>query len=184
MDLEILTAVNFLLYLMTNNLYYIFLTKKQLYLYRNNLMKILLIRCQRSWNILFPYENSSTRFIKIDRNIDNAILEAAKAANINSYLIKKFYPKKLFLYIDPNEVTYLTHNVSCIAILYEKHKNSDAWSPNNKQEIYTKYNRNIFCLHSKNNISYHTKHFSAYERVRKTFGNHVSIEDLAHFVTN
>ena len=184
MELEILSAINFLTYLITINSNKKVLNQSQLFIYRTTLKQLLTNRYINCWNILNPYENSNFRSIIISNNLDTSIKEAAIIANIDLHHITKLYPKKLHLYIDPNEVTYQINSAPYITTLYERHINTKPWSPYNKQQKISICDRNKFCLLSKNNVSYYTEHYNSCIKFKNKNGNHVSVEELARFVIN
>ena len=59
MELEILSAINFLTYLITINSNKKVLKQSQLFIYRTTLKQLLTNRYINCWNILNPYENSN-----------------------------------------------------------------------------------------------------------------------------
>ena len=118
MRLETMSAANFLVHLMGDNL-----NKKDKERLSKCLVKVLYRRYRDHWLPDKPYWGCGYRAMRIREGYFDAMLgQACGEAQISTAYVKKALPPNLMIWIDPFEVTYRIGDFGRIVVIYSYKK--------------------------------------------------------------
>ena len=142
MKLELMSAANFLVYLVR-------LAKRnvpdsQLQKFNECLIKVLRRRYRDYWFPEMPYKGSGFRCLRINCKMDPLVGQAGEACGLSSKFLHQIFPSELVLWIDPLEVSYRIGENGRICVLYEHQEGvTDPWRPIHLNNNTTSNNKNV-----------------------------------------
>ena len=114
MRLEVMSAANFLVHLMGNNL-----KMKDKERFRKSLISVLCRRYRDHWLPDKPNKGCGFRAIRIRKGyFDGCVGQACAEAHISTACVRKALPPNILLYIDPFEVSYRLGDLGCEVVIY------------------------------------------------------------------
>lgn len=126
MQLEILSASNFLTYLV--NLGRANLTESQLEQFHQAILDVLRRRYVDHWFPDKPHKGSGYRCIRINGKLDPVVEQAAVHCGLSAVVIKTTFPPELTIWVDPSEVSYRIGENGSICVLLDR-SHSEPWKP-------------------------------------------------------
>ncbi|CAH0383801.1 unnamed protein product [Bemisia tabaci] len=82
------------------------LTEEQLLQLRSSIQRVLNLRYRDHWFPESPFKGSGYRCIRINGNLDPAIIQAANEIGISKSYLTALFPRELTMWVDPREVAY------------------------------------------------------------------------------
>lgn len=130
MNLEVLSATNFIVNLLRNGREEI--GENELGVLRKSLMEVVRGRISKHWHPSKPLRGSGYRCIRINGRLDPVIEKAGRMSGVSQEVLKQGLPGELTVWMDPGEVGYrFGENHGSYCVLWKKGEGNDEepWTP-------------------------------------------------------